>query len=377
MRKQDLRASGIQVALVLAVLGMALFAVSRASTNGGARNSTLVRTSVGFSYWYDALDQLGNPLIRLREPLTAQNLPGDSVLVMVVGAEEILVDEWQPLRSFVEDGGWLITSFEVLETLTPGVSLSPISLGEFQRPPLFTGETQQVRLTTTGAGSSGVTGELGPAIPLLVDASARYAAVASRVGDGRVVGLTSDLLRNGNVLAEDNLRFAVQLAGQRTVVFNEYVQGFEQVTASVPDPLERPWPWILGLLAIVATLWGTGHRFGRPVLKQRTLPPPRVDYVDAMGAALAGGGPDISTYETLRDRALSAVRVGTLEELERRAEALELTPHDVHMLRYPPGNDRALIELAMVVARLEHRLRGGRSNPAVLDTDSMRSVGKR
>lgn len=377
MGKRDLRASGIQVALVLAVLAMALFAVSRATTNAASRNSTLVRTSVGFSYWYDALDQLGSRLIRLREPLSAQNLPGRSVLVMVVDEDEILVDEWQPLRRFVSDGGWLITSFEVFEALTPGVSLDASSLGEFQRPPLFTGETQLVRLTTTGVGGSGVTGELGPAIPLLTDASGRYAAVASMVGDGRVIGLTTDLLRNGNVLAEDNLRFAVQLAGQRTVVFNEYVQGFEQVAASVPDPLERPWPWILGLLAIVATLWGAGHRFGRPVLTQRTLPPPRVDYVEAMGAALAGSGTDISTYETLRDRALSAIRVETMEDLERRAEALELTPHDVHVLRYPPGNDRALIELARVVARLEHRLQLARADRGGFDSDSVTSFEMR
>ncbi len=356
MSRATTRVSAIQIALVLIVLASAAWGLTRAGQRSGAENSSLVRTSVGFSYWYDVLDQLDRPLARLREPIGPATLVPTQALVMVVLSEEIHPDEWPHLQQFVDEGGWLITSFSVFEEVVDGVRLLPASLDRFQRPPLFTGETQQVRLTTSGDGGHGATGRLGPAIPLLADPGGLFGAVAADVGRGRVVGLSSDLVRNGNILAEDNLRFAVQVTGDRPVVFNEFVQGYEIVTDVVPLPEQRPWPWVLGAAALGALLWSLGHRFGAPVPAGRDLAPARSDYVDAMASVLAGTDPDHSTYDTLLERALRAARVDSLTALEDRAEVYGLTAHDLHVLARPPATDRSLIEMARSVHGIEQRL---------------------
>jgi hypothetical protein len=52
------------------------------------------------------------------------------------------------------------------------------------------------------------------------------------------------------------------------------------------------WTLIGLLLTLLVAIWAAGRRFGPPEELDTPLPPPRIEYVDALAAALVRAKPD-------------------------------------------------------------------------------------
>jgi hypothetical protein len=119
---------------------------------------------------------------------------------------------------------------------------------------------------------------------------ARPIAAVADVGAGRVVLLAdASPLQNRYLGRADDAAFALRIAGapSRRVVFLETYHGYGRSSGVAAIPTRWRIALLFAVLAFLVFMFSRVRRFGPPEAESRELPPPRVEYVDALAATLA------------------------------------------------------------------------------------------
>jgi len=258
---------------------------------GGPGSSTYGTAGDGLAAYADLLEESGHDVTRLRSRVTPADLPADATAV-VADPAHLTRAEAAALGRFLVSGGRLVVSGEAAVPLVVGVTGESVGLDRLDSvaelqvwiPTTYTGAA------TTLSGDGGHRwASTGPLIPLAgVDGRATLLTVP--VGEGRLLALadTGPLL-NRHLAQLDNAALGLALAGpDRPVVFVESVHGY---AGGGLGAVPTGWRWAAGGLgvALVLGLWAAGTRFGPPEPAERTLRPPRRDYVDAVAATMRRG----------------------------------------------------------------------------------------
>ncbi len=214
---------------------------------------------------------------------------------------------------------------------------------------------------TVQTGIIGSWNDTGEAVPLLADASGRAVAAVATVGEGRMVLLADvSVLSNGLLDRADNAAFALAAAGdRREVVFHEYLHGY--VDGGGLSTIPVGWRWALGLLGVAAVVWlvARGRRLGPPEQATRSLPPPRVQYVDALAATLARTRRPEAATAPLRAaaRRMLAARAGLpagapIPRLVSAGKELGLSDAELRAITIPGDGEEQLLAAGRALARL-------------------------
>lgn len=312
-----------------AMINLALFAIEQFTGGepGGKASSSYATAADGVGAYAELLVANGHPVRRVLTSPSKQALD-PATTVMVLDPVEVLPDDGQALRSFLENGGRLVASAgsttRWLEDLldnpptigngTPGIA-RPLPASRFPgvRNVLRDGKTAWVNLGGTEAA-------LGNSEQVIV--------TLARVGAGSLTLATDASPLTNNLLDRaDNAAFGLALAGEpgRTVQFLETVHGYGESRGLAALPAR--WRWSLTGLAAAAVVYMASRwrRLGPPEEEARALPPPRRAYVDALAATLvktrdpsAAGAPVQRALRDILDRrtGLAAADSDTPDETE-------------------------------------------------------------
>ncbi|MDQ4096235.1 MAG: DUF4350 domain-containing protein [Actinomycetota bacterium] len=359
--------AAVAVIVGLNVMGFVLDEISGARQ--GPPSSSYTTSPEGLAAYADLLSDAGHPITRLRVPLSEQRPPSGATVVML-DPEFVSPQEAEALDEFVNAGGRLIAGGGEFPGWLDEIVLT--------RPFLSPGGEATVHVAASVPEVAGVDtvrtsgdaywSDPGSTLPVLGTPASTAVSVES-VGRGRVVLLADSAILHNELLGEaDNAAFGLQAAGpaSRPVLFVESIHGYVSTPdaglAAIPDR----WLWtLLGLLgATLVYMWARGRRLGPPEEPQRVLPPPRRDYVDAVGGILARTRDLTTVGETLQRGLLRRLtrRAGgaTSEaEIERAAAAAELRDADVRLLRERAASEGDLQTLARAIATLERKQRRG------------------
>ena len=252
----------------------------------GPPSSSYATTSGGLAAYASLLEELGFEVERYRRPLADATFD-PSTTVVVLDPPRLGAGDTSRLREFVEGGGRLVAGGRSPDWLGGVVGALPDwSSGQSSfvanDPELEMGEV--VRSAGEGnwipmPGDRVVAGSSDAALVLKMDA-----------GEGEAYLMADGSPLQNRLLDEAaNAALGIALAGPepRTVVFVESVHGYGlgRGLAAIPSD----WKWALGGLVFAALLWmwARAVRLGPPEENERTLPPPRRAYVDALAATLA------------------------------------------------------------------------------------------
>jgi hypothetical protein len=159
---------------------------------------------------------------------------------------------------------------------------------ETSRPLVPVAETAGVRSVEPIEG--GAWRHPGGALPILGPADDPL-AVSARDGRGTVVLLAdASPLQNRALDAAGNATLGLNLAGGRGVAFLETVHGYGVSRGLKALPSDVKWA-LIGLLAAgLLALWTAGRRLGPPEQDDAPAAPARIEYVEALAAALERTG---------------------------------------------------------------------------------------
>jgi hypothetical protein len=301
MRRRD----AVPVLAIIAVLALVVMCFVQPAPPdddySGPDGSATTTGPAGLAAFTELLRQTGHGVSSTRAPFDRISLDSDTT-IFIIGGASLNTAEVAALREYVERGGRLVVSQEgrlarLLLDLPPTWRSSRPGEGRPVAPvPTVAGIN---RVTATGIGAWRDTGE---ALPVL--AGSEILAAVAIVGNGQVVLLAQyDMLENENLAAADNARFGLNLAAGRDAVFAEHL-----IHGSAVGLGALSWRWKLAgaLLVVALVIWlaAVSRRFGPPEEKERPLPPPRRDYVDALAAGLARTRRPAEVVRPLRQRAL-------------------------------------------------------------------------
>ncbi len=329
----------------------------------GPTGSSYVTHAGGLAAYAELLDEYGHVVSRLREPAGPALDPTVTLVVVEPFPDRLVEAELRAIARFVAAGGRLVAGGTfatewLQELLASPPQWSPIGAGAAQ-PLVPAPEVRGVGSVRTGIiGSWEDTGE---AVPLLADSSGRAVAAVATVGRGRMVLLADvSVLSNGLLDRADNAAFALAAAGDgREVVFHEYLHGY--VDGGGLSTIPAGWRWALGLLGVAAVVWlvAKGRRLGPPEQTTRALPPPRVQYVDALAATLARTRKPEAATAPLRAaaRRMLAARAGLpagapIPRLVAAGKELGLSDEELRALTIPGGGEEQLLAAGRALARL-------------------------
>jgi hypothetical protein len=184
---------------------------------------------------------------------------------------------------------------------------------------------------------------------------------------GKIIFLAdTTVLINKLIDRGDNAAFAVALAGRpgQTVVFAEGVHGFSGATGWRAIPAR--WKVALIVLAIAFALlaWSRAVRLGPVAEDERRLPPPRAEYLEAIGATLTRGHDTQSARAQLAAAARDALArrgidlpvTSVDDEAARRiAELAAVSPDDVVALlsANAPSDHATLLRAARAASAIQ------------------------
>lgn len=318
-----------------AMINLALFAIEQFTGGepGGKASSSYATAGDGVGAYAELLVANGHPVRRVLTSPSKQALD-PATTVMVLDPVEVLPDDGQALRSFLENGGRLVASAgsttRWLEDLldnpptigngTPGIA-RPLPASRFPgvRNVLRDGKTAWANLGDTEAA-------LGNGEQVIV--------TLARVGAGSLTLATDASPLTNDLLARaDNAAFGLALAGEpgRTVQFLETIHGYGESRGLAALPAR--WRWSLTGLAVAGVVYMASRwrRLGPPEEDARALPPPRRAYVDALAATLvktrdpsAAGAPVQRALRDILDRRTGLASVGSDMPDETEDDALRL-----------------------------------------------------
>jgi hypothetical protein len=276
--------------LALVVFGVVLAVIDRlAPAPEGPKSSSYATSPQGLAAYAAVLERGGHTVRRLRQSITDKP-PRDGETLIVLDPASLEPKESQAIGEWVHRGGRLVAGGDAGASWLGEVVAEPPEIGfggQTAHSPLVpVVETAGVQKVESAAGTAwdGVGGTLpvlGPAdAPLVVTATA---------DQGTVVMLADAAPLSNRMLARaDNAAFGLALAGGSgtPVAFLETVHGYGVSRGFGGLPGCVRWTLIgLGLTAIAAA-WAAGRRFGPTEDPDTPLPPPRVEYVDALASAL-------------------------------------------------------------------------------------------
>ncbi len=311
----------------------------------------------GFAAWAELLRRDGLQVDELQHPISAGSVDPDTTLVALdIGTPTD--DDVAALRSFVADGGYLITggatSAGAIRRITGIDPRLGSPAGAPVAPVLPVAETAGVR-TVDPAGGLLFSDPAG-GLPALANNEGTAMVVAAPGEKGTAVVLsTSDPLANGSITLADNAQLAIDLgraSGGRPVLF---LQSLARASGSSKgfDALPQGWGVaFLGLILAGLTFIASRlRRLGPPDGDPRPAARPRSDYVDAVARILARRGELAEAAEPVRRAAI--------EGIERRSG----TNLGVEPGEREPDKLAAAAELAGVPAEEAEALAGPLSEP--------------
>ena len=287
---------GVIVIAALAAFIVLLEVLERISpAPEGPRSSSYATSPQGLAGYASVLQRAGHPIRRLRTSVTDDAPPTEATLIVLdpdvmEPAEAKAIGDWvrsggRLVAGGAGDSGWLDEVIAHVPRWEPD--------GATDREPLLpvieTSDVEEVRAYEFGAWH-----ELGNTLPVIGPADAPL-VVTARSGEGSVALLAdASPLHNRALDQADNAMFGLNLIGgpRKPVAFLETVHGYGALRGFGGLPANVKWV-LLGLaLTTLMALWAAGRRFGPIEDIDEELPPPRVEYVDALASALARTKPD-------------------------------------------------------------------------------------
>jgi len=333
---------------------------------GGPTSSSYATGDDGLAAYAELVARHGHEVRQLRVPLDEAGLDPGTTLVLAdpTGIGEA---EASAVAAFVTGGGRLLVAGRGAAPMLGGVPGGGPEWdgGGFRSagPLAPVPETAGVRtVETLGTGEWRAAGGT---LPVLGSRDGLLATVAS-VGEGRVVALAdASPFQNRMLTRADNAAFALAAVGHgRPVAFAEAHHGYGQGTGLAAIPAR--WRWALGggFLAAVVWMWARGRRLGPPDEIERTEPPARRAYVEAMAGALARTRqPEVvvaplqdRARRRLADRAGLAVDAGE-EALRQAARQLGLAQDEVDALFRPCRTEADVVAVGRVMGHLTQAVR--------------------
>ena len=276
--------------LVLVAFGVVLAVIDRlAPAPKGPKSSSYATSPQGLAAYAAVLERNGHTVRRLRRSITDQP-PRDGETLIVLDPAALEPKESQAIGEWVHRGGRLVAGGDADASWLDEVLDDPpeIAFGTAaaHEPLVPVAETVGVDEVESVAGTAW--DRVGGALPVLGPADAPL-VVTAQADQGTVVMLAdAGPLSNQALARADNAAFGLALAGGegKPVAFLETVHGYGVSRGFGGLPGSVKWALIgLGLTAIIAA-WTVGRRFGPTEDPDVPLPPPRVEYVDALASAL-------------------------------------------------------------------------------------------
>ena len=281
---------------------------------GGPTSSSYATAPSGMAAYADLLKARGHPVARIRTSL--DRAPLDPAATVIVADPDGATDaEAGALADFVLRGGRLVVTGSEAESV-----VRDLPTGDLRWASQEAGRAVPVAPVPEVAGVSvvrtsgrGSWGRAGATVPVLA-ADGRVLATVGAFGAGRVVLLANASPWQNRLLDEDdNASFALAAAGEagRPVLFAERHHGYGTGGGLGAIPGRWKWALVVAAVAALAMMWSRGRRLGPPEDVERTFPPPRRAYVDALAISLARTGQRAEAIRPLQDAAR--------RRLERRA----------------------------------------------------------
>ena len=284
-------ARGVVVVVgLIATINLALFGVEQFTGGepGGKASSSYATAPEGVGAYAELLGANGHPVRRILTSPSKRALDPVTT-VMVLDPLEMLPEDGQALRSFLNNGGRVVASAGSTTRWLEDLLDNPPTIGDGTPgtvKPLLADLFPGVRNVLHDGKAAWES--LGGTEAALGD-SKQVIATFARVGTGSLV-LSADIspLTNNLLDKADNAAFGLALAGEpgRTVQFLETVHGYGESRGLAALPAR--WRWSLAGLAAAAAVYMASRwrRLGPPEDEARVLPPPRRAYVDALAATL-------------------------------------------------------------------------------------------
>jgi hypothetical protein len=314
---------GACVAIVIAV-NLVLRELDRYTRSpNGPESSSYATAPDGTAAYASLLRHFGHLVLPLRDPLDRAALDPKTTLVLVDPAAPVAPSDGNALRGFVDAGGRLVAGGDPTGWLGNVVA----------RPPAWrpSAPTDAQAIAVPGVTDVVTAGEgawVDPRGRVLLRAHGDPIAVEEHEGAGTIVLLADASPLQNRLLGEaDNAALGLALAGGRPVVFAESVHGYGAASGIRAVPA-RWWSLFGGVcLAAFLLALARGRRLGPAELRERDLPPPRVEFAEALATQLAKARPrGEAVYvarRVARSRVAGALGISaeaTDSELRRRAE---------------------------------------------------------
>lgn len=355
------------VGAIVVVIGLNLLVegvevVTGGSEPGGPTSSSYATGPDGLAAFAQLLVRRGHPVQQLRMSLDRAGLD-PSLTLVVADPRGVTEAELGALAGFVAAGGRLVAAGSSAAPLLAGL---PGGGPEWEDADVRTARplvpaAEVAGVATVEAAGTGAWGRAGATLPVLGGTDGVLVTVAA-VGQGRIVALAdASPLQNRLLARADNAALAVAAVGEegRTVAFAEAQHGYGRGSGVGAVPSRWRWAAAGGLLAALVWMWSRSRRLGPPDDIERSQPPPRRAYVDAMAGALARTRQPDVVVAPLRDRARRrlAERTGLPadavdDDLRRAAEQLGLAPDEVDALFRPCRSDADAVAVGRAAARL-------------------------
>lgn len=353
-----------RAALAALVVVVALVAGSRlldravgGGDPSGPPSSSYSTTSTGLDGYARLLGRFGHPVTRARGALADASLD-PAVTLLVVDPGAVTRADAEAMRTFVRGGGRLVLAGQIESPFEPDAGPGVSEIGA---PGIFTSATGEYselsRVVTAGRAAFRF-----DAAGARVWEGDRVLLAQTAVGSGEVLFLAdSSAIDNGHLGEADNAAFALLLAGDagREVVFAEGPHGYGEARGLRAVPSR--WKAVLLVLglAALALMWARGRRFGPSEQRSRPLPPPRAEYVFALGRTLERTRDRRSSLASLQHAARLDIarRAGLpagagIDAVRAAATGMGLTADEQAALWTPIENDQQVLALGRALARV-------------------------
>ncbi len=277
----------------LVVFAAVILVVARlAPSPHGPVSSSYATSPRGLAAYAALLERDGRNVRRAVTPVH-ERAPARGETLVVLDPDVVEDDEARAIGRWVRDGGRLVAGGRsdagwLREALGRAPEWAPAEPG---RAAALVPISETAGVTAVRTADGGGWHRAGGALPAIGPPDAPLLVVA-RSGRGSVALLAdASPLQNRRLGTADGAALGLALAGDRPVVFLETVHGYGVSRGLAALPARVKWT-LLGLLAAgLLALWTAGRRLGPPEGDDAPPAPARIEYVDALAAALARTGP--------------------------------------------------------------------------------------
>ncbi|HJR60562.1 MAG TPA: DUF4350 domain-containing protein [Vicinamibacterales bacterium] len=304
----------IGAGVVTVLLGGAAAFIEPPGGAGVETSSSFNAGAPGGKAAFQTLKELGYPVERSFEPMTAIRAEPRRTTLVLTGTIGPSEQDRRALQTFLEAGGVaLLVGAQGADFLRVGgvkaASFSRPATHRVMAPSALAANVTEISMTR-GAG----TPKFGPShVAVFSVAGGEPLVSTARVGAGRVIWWAAATpLANAHISSADNLQLLVNVAGApgaRDVLWDEHYHGHTRSLWSYAA--ETPLPWIAGQIAIVALAACAAYSRRRgPVrakfVDARTSPMEFIDMLRALYERAGAPGAAVAAARTRFTRAVTA-----------------------------------------------------------------------